>query len=417
MLPQVCLLVVCALVSLHNLVYGILPVLLLCFFHTLYRWRCKAVERQSHEDAVEPYLVGIDSLVPPHSLVGARLLLKLAEQGVDGLVKVFGREEAVHAVDELCRAYVVEVVVLQLVAGYVAVGINHRVGVFAEVFYHLLVFISQVGVEHALHLYAHHVAPFRFFREIQQEALWVALHLRPCHPLRVVLVWLVGIGQYQLSVDEQVVVFHVACLARHLYRLFHHTLELAVLYRYVVYVLNLVKSDNQHAVVALLAGDVLHVHLSYGRLEATVAQFLWFVVEVYLQHGLTALSYCDIPHVDVLDETTAAVVGLYAQYAVEVGRVHVTVLCIHVLASARNLGAYYNSSVSVLHLAVAYYDVLAWRVPQTSVVVASALYGYAVVARMESAVLYQYVLACLGVASVAVRSLVPDVYSVNGDVF
>ena len=134
--------------------------------------------------------------MPPHSLVGARLLLKLAEQGIDGLVEVFGREEAVHAVDELCRAYVVEVVVLQLVAGYVAVGINHRVGVFAEVFYHLLVFISQVGVEHALHLYAHHVAPFRFLREVQQEALWVALHLRPCHPLRVVLVWLVGIGQY-----------------------------------------------------------------------------------------------------------------------------------------------------------------------------------------------------------------------------
>ena len=93
------------------------------------------------------------------------------------------------------------------------------------------------------------------------------------------------------------------------------------------------------------------------------------------------------------------------------------VLGVDVLASARNLAAYHHASMAILHLAVADDDVAAGLVPKAAVVVASALDGDAVVTRVEHAVLYQHVLASLGVASVAVGSLVPDVHAVHGDVF
>ena len=78
-LPELSLLIVGAIVGLHHLVYRIVEILLcLLGLHGLYG--IVAVERQSHEDAVEPYLVGVDSLVPVNSLLGARLVLQLLEE-------------------------------------------------------------------------------------------------------------------------------------------------------------------------------------------------------------------------------------------------------------------------------------------------------------------------------------------------
>ena len=72
--------------------------------------------------------------------------------------------------------------------------------------------------------------------------------------------------------------------------------------------------------------------------------------------------------------------------------------------------------MSVFHAAVADDDVLGWLVPETSVVVSSALNGDAVVAGVEDTVLDEYILACLRVASVSVRSFVPNSYAVYRDV-
>ena len=47
-----------------------------------------------------------------------------------------------------------------------------------------------------------------------------------------------------------------------------------------------------------------------------------------------ALSYDDVAHVDVFNNSATARVCLYAQYAVEVGTVHLAVLNEHVVASA-----------------------------------------------------------------------------------
>ena len=49
--------------------------------------------------------------------------------------------------------------------------------------------------------------------------------------------------------------------------------------------------------------------------------------------------------------------------------------------------------MTVLHHTVADYDVLAWLVPEASVVVSSALHRNAVVAGVEEAVLYQHSVA------------------------
>ena len=72
--------------------------------------------------------------------------------------------------------------------------------------------------------------------------------------------------------------------------------------------------------------------------------------------------------------------------------------------------------MSVFHAAVADDDILGWFVPETTVVVSSALDGDAVVAGVEDTVLYEYILACLRVASVSVRSFVPNSYAVYRDV-
>ena len=72
--------------------------------------------------------------------------------------------------------------------------------------------------------------------------------------------------------------------------------------------------------------------------------------------------------------------------------------------------------MSILHLAIAYDDVAGGLVPKATVVVTAALDGDAVVAGVENAVLDEHVLTSLRVATVSVRSLVPNGHSVYGDV-
>ena len=62
---------------------------------------------------------------------------------------------------------VVEVIVEQVVATDVAFLVDHRVGVKLAVVQNLLVAVAQIGVEHALELNAHDVAPLGFRREVE----------------------------------------------------------------------------------------------------------------------------------------------------------------------------------------------------------------------------------------------------------
>ncbi len=72
--------------------------------------------------------------------------------------------------------------------------------------------------------------------------------------------------------------------------------------------------------------------------------------------------------------------------------------------------------MSVLHFAVADDYVFAGTFPQAAVVVTSALDGDTVVAGVEEAVFDQYSVARFGVASVAVRTVVVDVYATHNHV-
>ena len=201
-----------------------------------------------------------------------------------------------------------------------------------------------------------------------------------------------------------------------------HTVELAVDDIHVVHLTGVGHADYHHAILRLLAGHILHRHIADGGVEATAAHLTGLVVGIDFQHGLLALANGDVTHVDVLNDAATARVGLDAQHTVQVGRVHLAVLGIDILAATADLRADDHSAVTVLHLAVADDDVLGGGTGEaalatlTTVVVAAALDGDTVVTRIEEAVLDEYPVATLGVAAVTVGAVVVDVYATNGDV-
>ena len=323
-----------------------------------------------------------------------------------------------HAQDKLGSTHIVEVEVFVFVASDVALLVDHLGRIFLQVVEDGAVafLVVLVGVEHSLHLDTHYIAPLGLAAEVEQVRVGHTFHLAVGEPFAVVLVGLVFLVEYERAVDDEVVELHVACLACNLDRLFHHTVELTVLDVDVVDVLQRVAADNQHAVVALLAGDVLYIHIVHDRFETTIAYLFSLVVEVDLHYRLLALTHDDVAHIDVLHLTATAVVGLDTQDALQVWRVHHAVFGIYVLAATRDLTSYHHTAMAVFHLAVADDDVLGRLVPETTVVVATALDSDAVVAGMEHAVLDEYVLASLRVATVTVRSFVPYIHTVYRDV-
>ncbi len=343
----------------------------------------ESVVGESHEDTVEPHLVCVDGLVPIHTLVGARLLLQLLHERLQSLEILALRIFLVHARHKVAGAYLVQVVVFELVAAYLALGVDHGVGVHLAVLPDFVAAIFKICVEHGLKFDAHHVAPLGLLGEVKHVRLWHALHFGCRHPLAVVLEW--HLGERQAAVDVQVFEVDVARLALHVVA-FGHAVELAVLHVDVIHVDAGVKCDDLHSIFALLTGDVLKVDVAHCGQIAAAANLVVLIVEVDFQHRLGALSHGDVACVDVFDHAAAASVGLYAYHSLKAGTVHLVVLGEHVAASAGNLTADNHTAVSILHLAVADDDVLARLVPQSSVVVSSALYGNAVVAGVEEAV-------------------------------
>ena len=317
---------------------------------------CQTTVGQSHEDTVEPYLVGIDSLVPVH-LVHHRagLVLQLLHQRLHGdEVFLFG-QLLVHACHEMTCADIVQVIVQDVVSANLTLLVNHRVGVELAVVKDVLTAVAQVGVEHALQLDAHHVAPFRTCGEIQQVRLRIALHLRACHPFRVVLVG--HFGERQSAVHIEFVEGNVAGLAGDGVTLLH-TVEPTVPHGDIVDKRVLFQSDDLYTVARLLAGDILHQYIAHRGIVATTANLVVLIVQVDFQHTLAALAHRDILHEDILDDAASARVGLDAQHTVQIGRVHHAVVGKDILRAAADLRTDNHAAVSVLHLTVADDDIL-----------------------------------------------------------
>ena len=235
-------------------------------------------------------------------------------------------------------------------------------------------------------------------------------------PLAVCLIWTVFLVENEGTVDNEIVELHITGLAGNLDRLFDDAIKLTVLDGDISYVLYLVATNDEHTIVALLAGYVFHIHLRYAWFKTAIANLLWLVIEVDLYDSFLTLPHSDVAHVDVLDDTTAAVVGLDAQDAVEVRRVHFAIFGIYILASARDFTSDNHTAMSIFHLTVADDDVFGRLVPETTIIVASALDGNTVITGMEDTVLDEHILASLWVASVTIRSFIPDGHTIYGDV-
>ena len=178
-LPETCFLVESTLVGLCHLHHGVVIHLL----GVLAEERGSGgIERQSHEDAVEPYLLLVNGLVPPHSLVCARLLLKLSEESFYGCEVLLLRIELLPAQHEFSRAHLVEIVVLYLVSLDVALLVNHLLTVFFQIRNNALIVVNQSSIEHPFHFYSHDVTPPRLFRKVKHVGVMNSLHFRVCHP-------------------------------------------------------------------------------------------------------------------------------------------------------------------------------------------------------------------------------------------
>ena len=152
---------------------------------------CQTTERQSHEDTVEPNLIGIDGLVPEYFIGnGAWLVLQLLHHGLHGLEILGLWVELIHSGDEMTGTDIVEIVIENIIASDITIGVNHRVGIFLTILTYLLTTIFEIGVEHAFEFDTHHIAPLGLFREIEQITLRHTFHLRIGEPLAVVLVGL-----------------------------------------------------------------------------------------------------------------------------------------------------------------------------------------------------------------------------------
>ena len=105
------------------------------------------------------------------------------------------------------------------------------------------------------------------------------------------------------------------------------------------------------------------------------------------------MSHLDVAGIDILYDTATACVGLDADDTVEVGAVHLAVFGKKVAATASNLATDNHTTMSVLHLTIADDDILAWLIPEASVVVASALHGDTVVTSVEETVFDEHAVA------------------------
>ena len=46
----------------------------------------------------------------------------------------------------------------------------------------------------------------------------------------------------------------------------------------IVYVFYFVSTDDEHTIVALLAGNIFHAHVAHSRFKSAVASLFWLIV-------------------------------------------------------------------------------------------------------------------------------------------
>ena len=189
---------------------------------------CQTTKGQSHEDTVEPYLIGIDGLVPEYLVdLGAGLVFQLFHHGLHGKEVLLLGIEIVHARYEMTGTDVVEVIVEDVVAPDVSFFVDHRVGIFLTVLADGLTTIGEVGVQHTLEFDTHYIAPFGFGGEVEEVRFGGSFHLTVGEPLAIVLIR--HLRERQGTIDKEVLKLHVAGLAgREIARL--DAIELTVLH-------------------------------------------------------------------------------------------------------------------------------------------------------------------------------------------
>ena len=139
---------------------------------------CQRIERQSHEDSVEPYLIGIDRLVPVDLIGnGTRLVLQLLHHCLDGEQVLLLWIALIHTSHEMSCTDIVEVIVQQIVASDITPFVDHRIGILLTVLADSLSTISNIGVEHRLQFDTHHITPFGFCGKVEHETLGHTFHL------------------------------------------------------------------------------------------------------------------------------------------------------------------------------------------------------------------------------------------------
>lgn len=183
-----------------------------------------------------------------------------------------------------------------------------------------------------------------------------------------------GIGfhfLYGLAVNLQIVEMDIMIFACELVAFGQYIVELAVLDVYVIDVVVFIQPVDKDAELAFLTCDVSQIHIAHHGRKAPVTFLLVLILQVDAHDGFIAYADFDIAHEDVFDDAASTVAGLDAYHAVEQRAVHLAVFHVEVAVASGNLTSDDHSSVAVLHPAVAYDDVFAWRGPAASVGIAA----------------------------------------------
>ena len=91
---------------------------------------CKGVEGESHEDAVEPYLIAVDGFVPKDAIgFSAWLLMELAHEGLYGNLAIGLLMELVHSCNKMTSTDVVEIILIESIPLNIALRADHGVDI------------------------------------------------------------------------------------------------------------------------------------------------------------------------------------------------------------------------------------------------------------------------------------------------
>ena len=187
-----------------------------------------------------------------------------------------------------------------------------------------------------------------------------------------------------------------------------HTVEVAVGHVDVYNVLGRRgQTVDENTIFTLAAVYATDVHVANnGRIDM-VAVLFGLIEQVNLEHTLVTYAHVYVANPHVLYYAATAVASLDADHTIQFGAIHIAVLDPEVAEAARYLAAEHHAAVTVLHLTVANVDVLC-ALAIATIVVATALDGNAVVARVERAILCEHIGAALGVAAVAIGTEVVE---------